>query len=536
MKTFIQAKNNSVIKFRAVILVLFIASVVSVNAQTFNMTNGTFSTCSGNFYDSGGPAGTYNVNENFTITFTPSTPGAHLNVLFTSFSTEFGWDALYVYNGPSTASPLISSGNGGTSGGFPAGGWGGTTLPGGVGGITSTDASGALTFQFRSDFSVNMAGWAAVISCVSANPDINMTNGTFAACGGNFYDSGGPGGSYNTFENYTLTINPNSPGNRVQVLFNTFSTESNWDALYIYDGPTTGSPLISSGNPGTVGGFPAGGWWGTTLPGCGTGITSHDASGSLTFVFRSDASVVLPGWSAAVSCVPAPTGPPGDICTDATVIACGTPVTATTVGYSNTGDPVLCGTAGAPSRWYKFTAQYTTATASLCGSLYDTRISAYSGSCGSPTCLADNDDFCGLASQISFPTLVGQGYYLRVYGFGSASGQFTLNVTCQVPGDACSGAVPIALSCPGPMIITGTTVGASTDASDSNPFCLNSVAPSVWYTFTGNGQSIIASLCGGTFYDSELSAYSGTCGSLTCITNNDDFCGLQSQIQFPTAL
>src|ERR1043165_4544379 len=167
MKTYTQAKYTTVMKFIAVVFVLCFTSLVSVKAQDFNMTNGTFSTCSGNFYDSGGQFGNYNVSENFTITFNPSVPGNSINVLFSSFSTEFGWDALYIYNGPSTASPLISSGNGGTSGGFPAGGWWGTTIPGGTSGITSTDPSGALTFQFRSDASVISTGWAAAISCIA---------------------------------------------------------------------------------------------------------------------------------------------------------------------------------------------------------------------------------------------------------------------------------------------------------------------------------------------------------------------------------
>src|SRR5690606_24816748 len=79
--------------------------------ECINMQNGTFTTCDASFFDSGGPTNTYAPNEDFTITFTPATLGDVINVEFLTFQVEANWDALYVYDGPSTASPLISSGN-----------------------------------------------------------------------------------------------------------------------------------------------------------------------------------------------------------------------------------------------------------------------------------------------------------------------------------------------------------------------------------------------------------------------------------------
>jgi PKD repeat protein len=130
---------------------------ISVINAVFNMTNATITTCSGNFYDSGGSSGSYTDNENYTETFYPATPGAKIRFIFSSFSTEAGYDYLRIYDGINTSATLIGSYNG-------------TTGPGTV---TATNATGALTFYFTSDVSVTSTGWAAAISCYgSATPPI----------------------------------------------------------------------------------------------------------------------------------------------------------------------------------------------------------------------------------------------------------------------------------------------------------------------------------------------------------------------------
>lgn len=124
---------------------------ITVSPPEFNMANTTVTTCTGNFYDSQGPSGNYNNGENFTETFFPSTSGAMIRFIFNSFSTESGYDYLRIYNGTTTAAPLIGT-------------YHGTTGPGTV---TASNASGALTFNFTSDGSVVSTGWTAGISCYS---------------------------------------------------------------------------------------------------------------------------------------------------------------------------------------------------------------------------------------------------------------------------------------------------------------------------------------------------------------------------------
>ncbi len=137
---------------------------INVISDNINMQNGTIYTCSGNFYDPGGPSANYTNNLDHTLTFYPGTPGNSLKVTFTSFSLESSsscnYDYLKIYNGPTSASPLIGT-------------YCGTNSPGIV---TANNADGALTFVFHSDASVTAAGWVATIACVSTVTVPNPAN------------------------------------------------------------------------------------------------------------------------------------------------------------------------------------------------------------------------------------------------------------------------------------------------------------------------------------------------------------------------
>lgn len=128
-------------------------------------------------------------------------------------------------------------------------------------------------------------------------------------CGGLFTDSGGLAGNYTNSANDTWTICPEEPGDVVRVTFNSFETETSWDALYVYNGNSISAPQIPSTNgSGNVPGGVAGGFWGTTIPGP---FTSSSPDGCLTFVFRSDGGGTRTGWSATVMCTPCDNVPTG---------------------------------------------------------------------------------------------------------------------------------------------------------------------------------------------------------------------------------
>ncbi len=79
----------------------------------------------------------------------------------------------------------------------------------------------------------------------------------------------------------------------------------------------------------------------------------------------------------------------------------------------------------------------------------------------------------------------------------------------------------------------GTTVGASNDLMPNLCGAGAGVQSSagVWYKFIGTNGLITASLCGST-YDSRISIFAGNCAGLNCISGNDDFCSVQSQVTF----
>ncbi|SEB35880.1 Por secretion system C-terminal sorting domain-containing protein [Tenacibaculum sp. MAR_2009_124] len=106
-------------------------------------------------------------------------------------------------------------------------------------------------------------------------------------CSGDlFYDTGGAIGPYSNNENYETTISPSPGTDFITVVFNSFQLESCCDYLSVYDGPDTNANLIGRYN-------------GFNNPGR---ISSTHASGTLTFKFTSDGSVVGTGWEAQVLC------------------------------------------------------------------------------------------------------------------------------------------------------------------------------------------------------------------------------------------
>ena len=114
-------KNIQIVKFlilksiasfsrKMIILLSVLPFGLNVYSQSYpiNTYNGqTVSTCSGTFTDSqvGPPAGNYGNNENYVVTFC-SANATTLRFDFSLFNLEAS-DTLYVYNGPTTSSPLL---------------------------------------------------------------------------------------------------------------------------------------------------------------------------------------------------------------------------------------------------------------------------------------------------------------------------------------------------------------------------------------------------------------------------------------------
>jgi len=253
--------------------------------------------------------------------------------------------------------------------------------------------------------------------------------------------------------------------------------------------------------------------------------------------------------------------PDNNDCADAIALSCGDVVSGSTIAATEdgpAGDCVNPANSSAADVWYTVSGTGYGITASLCGSGYDTKIAVLTGDCGALVCVGGNDDLCGLQSELSWTSTLGEIYYIRVHGFGGQTGAYTLAITCapdcngEAGGTAfidgcgvCVGGNTGVTACPNVCVdavdvscgdvITGTTVGATN--ADAPATCVTSLntAPGLWYHFVGNGDNVTASLVGSA-YDTKIGVFSGACGSLVCVTGNDDFSGLQSQVGFSSVV
>ena len=117
-----------------------------------------------NYYDSGGSAGSYNnsSNSNSVLTFVPTSASAKVQIDFSLFALESGYDNMYIYDGLNTSAPQIGAN------------WTGSNAPNNVSAnrVRATSASGALTIVFTSDGSV-LGDWQALVTTFCSTNGVN---------------------------------------------------------------------------------------------------------------------------------------------------------------------------------------------------------------------------------------------------------------------------------------------------------------------------------------------------------------------------
>ncbi|MHC4172449.1 MAG: hypothetical protein ACYST5_05845, partial [Planctomycetota bacterium] len=194
----------------------------------------------------------------------------------------------------------------------------------------------------------------------------------------------------------------------------------------------------------------------------------------------------------------------------------------------------------APNIWYRYTATCSgCVTVSLCGSIYDTRLTVYDGGGCNPTenrMIDCSDDFCDRQSQITFQAIGGRQYLIEVGGYSDRAGQGLLTIsscvenTAPPSNDDCANATPVGNVTDLPFDTRCATFDGPGDCATS---------PNLWYLYTAtcNGYAT-ASLCGSNF-DTKLAVYNGAnCypGHSPMMACNDDYCDSQSQITFPVTV
>ena len=180
------------------------------------MQNGSVQTCNCEFTDSGGNSGNYGASENntFTICPDPAQTGAKIQLDFTNFVSEDGYDFMYIYDGnTATGQPIIS-----VSGSNP------TELNSTIA-ATVSNASGCLTVVFTSDFAGQEAGWTADVTCYTpcTNPIADAstvefgTQQTIRICPGDQLNFDASTSTHNasSITNYAWEFDNGTPGSSV---------------------------------------------------------------------------------------------------------------------------------------------------------------------------------------------------------------------------------------------------------------------------------------------------------------------------------
>jgi hypothetical protein len=164
-----------------------------------------------------------------------------------------------------------------------------------------------------------------------------------------------------------------------------------------------------------------------------------------------------------------------------------------------------------------------------------TQVRPESGCAEGLSCVAANDDFCGLQSSVSFFGERGRLYLAYVNGRSSnavsgnpTEGDFSLTVA-TTPEGSCQGAVgPLEIQPNNgqlPVVVQGSLVGGTFGVDPCNPQ-LATRTGEAWYKVTGNGRSIVASTCHAiSSFSARLAVYTESCDNLQCVTAEDEDCG-----------
>lgn len=113
------------------------------------LTSQTTSGTSGILYDSGGPSGGYQNNQNCSLLISPGNCTDSIRLIFSAFSTESCCDHFRVYDGTSTSGALLLNASG-------------YSIPAAV-----KATSGNMFIQWNTDGSVTSSGFAATWQAIN---------------------------------------------------------------------------------------------------------------------------------------------------------------------------------------------------------------------------------------------------------------------------------------------------------------------------------------------------------------------------------
>ena len=126
-----------------------------------------------------------------------------------------------------------------------------------------------------------------------------------------------------------------------------------------------------------------------------------------------------------------------------------------------------------------------------------------------------------MLSRVDFATTNGVTYYIVVGGYSSSTGNFLVNIeTDGACGAGCSTAIPTTCG----VSLLGSTIGdVSTGTGEGTCGTTDGGAGTIWYSIVGDGSTWTAEAVTTTGqYNTKIWVFSGACGSLVCVTGDDD--------------
>ncbi len=230
------------------------------SSSTYCLPNSTFTANNGNFTD-GSPFGqNYLDNTNCAWLIQPTAPNVAVRLNFVAFDTEATNDTVTVYDGATTAAPILGT-------------FSGNTTPPAI-----TSSGGDMLVTFKSNGSTTASGWLAgyntqQIPACSGITTLNQATATFddgSATFANYVDN----------SNCSWLIAPLGALN-IDLTFNRFNTQTTNDVVNVYDGNNNSALLIGS-------------YSGATIP-----AVINSTGGSLFLEFITDGFGTSSGWEAS---------------------------------------------------------------------------------------------------------------------------------------------------------------------------------------------------------------------------------------------
>ena len=231
------------------------------SSSTFCSPNTTFTAASGTFTDGSQLASNYLNNTDCSWLIQPTgLVNRVISLRLSRFATELGNDTLTIYDGTTTAAPILG------------------TFSGSLGGLTTVTSTGiAMLVTFKTNGSTTATGWNAIYNNIPTPTCSGNTNLTAAS--GTFDDGSATTSNYSDNLSCSWRIQPTGAG-RITLNFNRFNTEGNFDFVTVYDGPNSSAPILGAFS--------------------GNSIPQQVISGgnSLFVEFTSDGSSNFTGWEA----------------------------------------------------------------------------------------------------------------------------------------------------------------------------------------------------------------------------------------------